>query len=96
VLHLRYPNAHTYWYSALLLHLFQDSQEEKFKEMIARVLLERIIVHRPHPWGSLVTFIELLRNPKYEFWNNQFIHVSPDVALLFDQVRRNFGMLFSS
>ena len=26
-----------------------------------RVLLERLIVNRPHPWGLLITFIELIK-----------------------------------
>ncbi len=34
------------------------------KEAITRVLLERLIVHRPHPWGLLITFIELIKNPR--------------------------------
>jgi CCR4-NOT transcription complex subunit 1 len=34
------------------------------QEAITRVLLERLIVHRPHPWGLLITFIELIKNPR--------------------------------
>ncbi|EDR11008.1 uncharacterized protein LACBIDRAFT_141130, partial [Laccaria bicolor S238N-H82] len=65
VLHLRYPNAHTHWFSSLLLHLFVEVKDDRLREVMTKVLLERFIVHRPHPWGALVTFIELLRNPKY-------------------------------
>lgn len=53
---------------------------------MTKVLLERFIVHRPHPWGALVTFIELLRNPKYDFWSKEFIRVAPEVTLLLDSV----------
>jgi hypothetical protein len=28
---------------------------------VFRVLLERLIVNRPHPWGLLITFIELIK-----------------------------------
>lgn len=35
------------------------------QEQITRVLLERLIVNRPHPWGLLITFIELI---KVTFW----------------------------
>lgn len=28
------------------------------------MLLERLIVNRPHPWGLLITFIELIKNPR--------------------------------
>ncbi|KAJ4488321.1 Not1-domain-containing protein [Lentinula aciculospora] len=86
VLHLRYPNAHTHWFSALLLHLFIEVKDDKFREVMTKVLLERFIVHRPHPWGALITFIELLRNPKYEFWNKDFIRIAPEVSLLLESV----------
>ncbi|KIK63773.1 hypothetical protein GYMLUDRAFT_71891 [Collybiopsis luxurians FD-317 M1] len=86
VLHLRYPNAHTHWFSALLLHLFLEVKDDKFREVMTKVLLERFIVHRPHPWGALITFIELLRNPKYEFWNKDFIRIAPEVSLLLESV----------
>jgi len=86
VLHLRYPNAHTHWFSALVLHLFIEVNDDKFREVMTKVLLERFIVHRPHPWGALTTFIELLRNPKYEFWNKDFIRIAPEVSLLLESV----------
>jgi CCR4-NOT transcription complex subunit 1 len=89
VLHLRYPNAHTHWFSSLLLHLFLEVNDDRFREVMTKVLLERFIVHRPHPWGALVTFIELLRNPKYDFWSKEFIRVAPEVTLLLDSVARS-------
>jgi len=88
VLHLRYPNAHTHWFRSLLLHLFTEIQDDRFKEIMTKVLLERFVVHRPHPWGALVTFIELLRNPTYDFWSKDFIRVVPEVALLLESVAR--------
>lgn len=36
-------------------------QQEIIQEQITRVLLERLIVNRPHPWGLLITFIELIK-----------------------------------
>ncbi|KAF8431772.1 Not1-domain-containing protein [Boletus edulis BED1] len=86
VLHLRYPNAHTHWFSSLLLHLFVEVKDDYFREVMTRVLLERFIVHRPHPWGALVTFIELLRNQKYEFWSKEFVRVAPEVTMLLESV----------
>lgn len=65
---LRYPNNHTYYFSAFLLLLFECAATEFVQEQITRVLLERLIVHRPHPWGLLITFIELIKNPRYNFW----------------------------
>ncbi|KAI9509952.1 Not1-domain-containing protein [Russula earlei] len=86
VLHLRYPNAHTHWFSSLFLHLFLDLNDDSFREIVTRVLVERFVVHRPHPWGALFTFIELLRNPKYDFWSKSFVRTSPEVTLLLDCV----------
>jgi len=88
VLHLRYPNAHTHWFSSLFLYLFLDASDDSFREIMARVLMERFVVHRPHPWGALVTFIELLRNPKYDFWSNGFVRAAPEVTLLLESVAR--------
>jgi CCR4-NOT transcription complex subunit 1 len=61
-------------------------KDERFSEIMTKVLLERVIVHRPHPWGALVTFIELLRNPKYDFWSKDFIRIAPEVTLLLEGV----------
>jgi len=56
---LRYPNSHTHYFSCALLSLFlEPGGVESLPEQITRVLLERLIVNRPHPWGLLVTFIE--------------------------------------
>lgn len=86
ILHLRYPNAHTHWFSSLMLYLFAEVKDERFREIMTKVLLERFVVHRPHPWGALVTFIELVRNPKYEFWNKDFIRVAPEVTAMLEGV----------
>ncbi|KAF8753414.1 Not1 protein [Rhizoctonia solani] len=87
VTHLRYPNAHTHWFSSLLLHMFVEVKNSRLQEVAARVLLERLMVFRPHPWGALVTFIELLRNPRYDFWNKDFVRVAPEISMLLDRVR---------
>ncbi|THG98906.1 hypothetical protein EW026_g3357 [Hermanssonia centrifuga] len=89
VLHLRYPNAHTHWFTSLMLHLFYEVKVDRFREIMTKVLLERFLVHRPHPWGALVTFIELLRSPKYDFWNQEFIRIAPEVTLLLETVARS-------
>lgn len=41
--------------------------QEVVQEQITRVLLERLIVNRPHPWGLLITFIELIKNQRLVF-----------------------------
>lgn len=45
----------------------------------SRVLLERLIVNRPHPWGLLITFIELIKNPQFKFMNHEFVHCAPEI-----------------
>lgn len=54
---LRYPNSHTHYFSTVLLYMFLESDNELIQEQITRVLLERLIVHRPHPVSiSLVLY----------------------------------------
>jgi len=80
---LRFPNTHTHFYSYALLHLFglpnNDSQQLEIQETITRVLLERLLVHRPHPWGLIITLLEILKNPKYAFWELPFVKAAPEV-----------------
>lgn len=85
---LRYPNSHTYFFSCVLLLLFSNGGESDAisKEQITRVLLERLICNRPHPWGLLITFTELLKNSKYGFWELKFIRTSPEIETLFQQL----------
>mmetsp|Transcript_114482 Transcript_114482/g.262649 ORF Transcript_114482/g.262649 Transcript_114482/m.262649 type:complete len:441 (-) Transcript_114482:59-1381(-) len=83
--HLRYPNAHTHCFSCALLFLFLN-ETDIVKEQITRVLLERLIVHRPHPWGLLITFIELIKNRQFDFWNRPFVKCAPEVEKLFQCV----------
>ncbi|KAI8346449.1 CCR4-Not complex component, Not1-domain-containing protein [Mortierella sp. GBAus27b] len=86
---LRYPNSHTHYFSRVLLYLFFEATQEAIKEQITRVLLERLIVNRPHPWGLLITFIELIKNPRYSFWDHAFTRIDPDIEKLFDSVSRS-------
>ncbi|KAI9670819.1 MAG: hypothetical protein M1829_004708 [Trizodia sp. TS-e1964] len=84
--HLRYPNSHTHFFSYALLFLFGSDPIEDgtvVREQITRVLLERLIVHRPHPWGLIVTLLELLKNPIYMFWDLPFIKAAPEIERLF-------------
>jgi len=86
---LRYPNNHTHYFSCVLLFLFFESHDEQVQEQITRVLVERLIVHRPHPWGLLVTFIELIKNPRYNFWSKGFTRCAPEIERLFESVARS-------
>merc|ERR1711934_322483 len=86
---LRFPNNHTHYFSCVLLYLFMDASQEIVKEQITRVLLERLIVNRPHPWGLLITFIELIKNPRYNFWAHPFCRCAAEIEKLFSSVARS-------
>ena len=100
-----------------MLYLFAEANQESIQEQITRVLLERLIVNRPHPWGKLalfiypvflynlfhaeidnitytylgllITFIELIKNPSYKFWDHEFVHCAPEIQKLFESVARS-------
>jgi len=86
---LRYPNVHTHYFSCILLLLFSEASSEMVREQVTRVLLERLIVNRPHPWGLLITFIELIKNPRFEFWSHGFTRSTPEIERLFESVSRS-------
>ncbi|KAJ5287541.1 hypothetical protein N7478_003227 [Penicillium angulare] len=85
---LRYPNSHTYFFSFTILRLFgvdySEQDESDIRQQIIRVLLERLIVHRPHPWGLIITLQELLQNRSYSFFRLPFIQAAPEIGRLFD------------
>eukprot|EP01064_Diplonema_japonicum_P022359 TRINITY_DN3206_c1_g1_i1.p1 TRINITY_DN3206_c1_g1~~TRINITY_DN3206_c1_g1_i1.p1 ORF type:complete len:2330 (+),score=775.33 TRINITY_DN3206_c1_g1_i1:81-6992(+) len=95
---LRFPNNHTHYFSCVVLHLFLENlaEQDTIQEQITRVLLERLIVNRPHPWGLLITFIELVKNPAYDFWSKKFIRCSPDIERLFESVGQSCAGLSKS
>jgi CCR4-NOT transcription complex subunit 1 len=56
---LRYPSSHTHYFSCVMLFLFSESKNVAVKEQVTRVLLERLILHRPHPvrlWRCVCLF----------------------------------------
>ena len=81
---LRYPNSHTYFFSFTILRLFgvdySEQDDSDIRQQIIRVLLERLIVHRPHPWGLIITLQELLQNRSYSFFRLPFIQAAPEVS----------------
>jgi len=86
---LRYPSSHTHYYSCVMLYLFSEAKDEGVREQITRVLLERLIVHRPHPWGLLITFIELIKNQRYQFWSHPFTRCATEIEKVFESVARS-------
>ncbi|KAB7502971.1 CCR4-NOT transcription complex subunit 1 [Armadillidium nasatum] len=86
---LRYPNSHTHYFSCTLLYLFTEANTEAIQEQITRVLLERLIGNRPQPWGLLITFIELIKNPSFKFWSHDFVKCAPEIEKIFESVARS-------
>ena len=39
--------------------------------------------------GLLITFIELIKNPSYKFWEHEFVHCAPEIQKLFESVARS-------
>lgn len=100
---LRYPNRHTHFCSCVFLCLFGTNslgdKKESICHLITRVLLERIISNRPHPWGLVITFTELLRNSTYKFWDLKFTKEYEDIermfTLLYEHINGGNGSPFS-
>ncbi|KAG8755159.1 hypothetical protein FRC14_004305 [Serendipita sp. 396] len=86
VLNLRFPSHHTFWFSALLLDLFAQIKDETFKEVVTKVLLERVLCHRPHPWGVVMTLIELIRDPKCDFFSHKFTRAYPEIHAMLRKI----------
>uniref|UniRef100_A0A1I7SU78 Ubiquitinyl hydrolase 1 n=2 Tax=Bursaphelenchus xylophilus TaxID=6326 RepID=A0A1I7SU78_BURXY len=76
---LRYPNSHTNYFSCVILVLFLHAHNSEVQEQITRTLFERLVAQKPHPWGLLITFVELIRNPQYNFWKHNFVHCATDI-----------------
>ncbi|PWN28002.1 Not1-domain-containing protein [Jaminaea rosea] len=59
---LRYPSSHSAYFSLAILHIFGHAETtDEVRGQVLRVLLERIVVTRPHPWALLMSVFELLR-----------------------------------
>jgi len=86
---LRYPSTHTHYFSCVMLYLFSEAKNVGVKEQVTRVLLERLILHRPHPWGLLITFMELIKNQKYMFWSHPFTRCAHEIEKVFESVARS-------
>lgn len=87
---LRYINAHTYFYSWMVIYMFSDV-DESIQEQISRILMERLQATGPHPWGLCITFRELLQNPKYSYAKKSFVLRNlQEIDLLMETKLANF------
>lgn len=85
---LRFPNKHTMFFSRLVLSFFLEFTDETLKEHLTRVLIERLIANRPHPWGLLITFVQLIKKREYNFWGYEFVRCAPEIEQLFENVAK--------
>lgn len=75
---VRYVNAHTHYFSTALQHMFSIGNQE-IQEQIMRVLCERLMVPRPHPWGLIVMMLEMVKSSAYDIWNLPWMKAAPQV-----------------
>lgn len=76
---LRYPNYLSVYMSKTLIGLFNADTTEVTRELIVRILCERIQRTQFHPWGVIITCTELLLNPKYNLFGCPFLAKYPSV-----------------
>lgn len=84
---LRYPNRHTAYFSTALLYIYEHDRSSR--EALLRVLLERIVVNRPHPWGLLITIVEIVsKEQQYPLPEK----VPIEILKILERVRNGLGI----
>ncbi|KAK0407720.1 hypothetical protein QR680_003550 [Steinernema hermaphroditum] len=76
---LRYPCILTELYSQTLFYMFGRTNNGNVCEVMARVMVERLVVFAPHPWGLVCTFNQIIRDPSCDFWSLQFVSKNPEL-----------------
>lgn len=69
-------------------------EAEYIKEQIVRVLLERLVAHRPHPFSVISTFVQLLKDEK--FFEHSFVTKSPEVQMLLKNMKNSLTVASSA
>jgi CCR4-NOT transcription complex subunit 1 len=75
---LRYPSKHTFDFSCTILSIYAEAGKEIVFEQISQIFLERLQTCGPYPWGLMISFRELIQNPKLEFMKKQYIRDHPN------------------
>uniref|UniRef100_A0A1I7SA09 Not1 domain-containing protein n=1 Tax=Bursaphelenchus xylophilus TaxID=6326 RepID=A0A1I7SA09_BURXY len=89
---LRNASTHTAFYASMLLHLFHTAHSNHVREIITRILLERLLANRPHPFGIKLVMAELLRNPDYKFMEFEFVHSAEVVERMVISISKYLGV----
>ncbi|GAM88039.1 hypothetical protein ANO11243_060680 [Dothideomycetidae sp. 11243] len=87
---IRYPSSHTHYFSTALLHLFTTASED-VQQQLARVLVERLLVARPHPWGLIVTILELIKNQRYNIFEQKWMKAAPEIERMLLSIAQTQG-----
>ncbi|KAF2153729.1 Not1-domain-containing protein [Myriangium duriaei CBS 260.36] len=87
---IRYPSSHTHYFSTAMLHLFTTASED-VQQQLARVLVERLLVSRPHPWGLIVTILELIKNQRYNIFEQRWMKAAPEVERMLLTIAQTQG-----
>lgn len=61
---MRYPNSHTLSATKILICLFKDTNNIKVHEQVTKILIERLLVSKPHPWGLQILYLEIYKEFK--------------------------------
>lgn len=75
---LRYVNGQTQYFSTALTHMFTVCPEE-IQQQIMAVYVKRLAVPRPHPWGLIISVLELIKNQTYDLWALPWVKTQPQV-----------------
>ncbi|MCQ2816353.1 MAG: DUF3819 domain-containing protein [archaeon] len=62
---LRYPSIQTHYFAYILIFICTEVKNDIIEEHIIKNLLERLIF-KPHPWGLVLAFVNLMKHKKYE------------------------------
>lgn len=91
---LRFPNLHTQWFVSLAVRLFSEEElwltpevHKQIVEILLRVLIERSLVNKPHPWGLSLVLTQLLSSANF-FSLPVVKNASPDMKVVFDALAR--------
>ncbi|KAF5153492.1 hypothetical protein TpMuguga_01g02610 [Theileria parva strain Muguga] len=83
VRHLRDPNAHTFFFSCLIITMYDECKNDlDTKHVILRVLLESFIAPGKCPWGVSLVVLELFTNPRFQ----QMPNYSPQTNALIESI----------
>lgn len=75
---LRYINAHTNYFLGATNHIFTTGSED-VQQQIMRILIERMMPARPHPWGLVLTLLEMVKNQAYDIWSLPWMKTAPQL-----------------